>query len=235
MGARHVGALKKAVRSLQEHYRHVIDTLDHPASGADPRFPHQSCYTSVDDSTTHRFKYVRAVQEKLVFFGKTDDDEDICIKFARSYSKEAHTICATKMCAPKLKGYDHLPGDWYMIVMDDISGAYDEFNALVRSGALHEEIKEKLVALHQAGYVHGDVRDTNMMVRKDGQSGFMLIDFDWAGRIGEARYPINVNAGPDLMRPDGAYDGELIKAEHDIEMLNIMFGVHDSSSINDDL
>jgi tRNA A-37 threonylcarbamoyl transferase component Bud32 len=39
------------------------------------------------------------------------------------------------------------------------------------------------VALHQAGYVQGDIRDANIMVRKDGSLGFMLIDFDWAGEI----------------------------------------------------
>jgi hypothetical protein len=51
----------------------------------------------------------------------------------------------------------------------------------------------------------------------------MLFDFDWAGEIGNVRYPINVNRGPQLERPDGAYDGALIMAEHDIEMLNLMF------------
>ena len=52
-------------------------------------------------------------------------------------------------------------------------------------------LKETL--LHQVGYVYGDLRDTNLMVRKDGQSGFMLVDFDWAGKFGEVCYPMNVN------------------------------------------
>jgi hypothetical protein len=60
-------------------------------------------------------------------------------------------------------------------------------------------------------------------VEQDG-SGFMLLDFDWAGKIGEAKYPMNVYAGPDLWRPDGVHDGELIKAEHDLQMLNALFG-----------
>ena len=108
-----------------------------------------------------------------------------------------------------------------MIVMDAIT---DEFSLLDSpTASLYEPIKEKVVALHQRGYVHGDLRDTNLMVRKDGAPEIILFDFDWAGEIGKVRYPINVNRGPDLLRPDGAYDGELITAEHDMEMLDIMF------------
>ena len=134
---------------------------------------------------------------------------------------EAHSICASMGFAPALKGFKRVAGRWYMVVMDAIT---DEFSLVDRpSASLYEPIKEKVVALHQQGYVHGDLRDTNVMVRKDGAPELMLFDFDWAGEIGQVRYPINVNRGPNLKRPDGAYDGELITAEHDMEMLDIMF------------
>jgi hypothetical protein len=51
----------------------------------------------------------------------------------------------------------------------------------------------------------------------------MLFDFDWVGEIEKVRYPINVNRGCHLKQPDRAYDGKLITAEHDMEMLDIMF------------
>jgi serine/threonine protein kinase len=123
--------------------------------------------------------------------------------------------------APALKGFETIPGGWYMVVMDAMS----DFCLFWErpSATLYEPLKEKVVALHQRGYVHGDLRDTNLMVRKNGKPGLVLIDFDWAGEIGKVRYPMNVNRGPDLKRPDGVYDGELITAEHDIDMLNIMF------------
>jgi Ser/Thr protein kinase RdoA (MazF antagonist) len=41
-----------------------------------------------------------------------------------------------------------------------------------------QQIKERSVELHQATVVHGDVRDANVMVRKDGKLGFMLVYFD---------------------------------------------------------
>jgi hypothetical protein len=59
------------------------------------------------------------------------------------------------------------------------------------------------------------------MVRKDGEAGFMLVDFDWAGKIGEVWYPININI-TGVTRPKGVLDGELITAEHDIKMLRYM-------------
>jgi hypothetical protein len=62
-----------------------------------------------------------------------------------------------------------------------------------------------------------------VMVRKEGKPGVMMIDFEWLGRIGEVRYPMYVNQEPELCRPEGAVDGELILAEHDVEMLDIMF------------
>ena len=225
MAARHLGAMKNAIRSLQEYYEREVpvhETLT-TAARLDPRFPHQSQYTSVLDSNIHHFKYVSQVPNKLVFFGKTNDNKDICIKFARSYSKEAHIKCAAMGIAPVLRGFDLVPGGWYMVTMDVVGEGYRCFDTASCGATLYEEMREKLAAFHQAGFVHGDVRDTNVMVRRDGKPEFMLVDFDWAGKIGEVRYPMNVNRGPDLMRPDGAYDGELILADHDMEMLAIMF------------
>lgn len=69
--------------------------------------------------------------------------------------------------------------------------------------------------------MHGDVRDTNIMLSPDGE--IMLVDFDWAGKAGEIRYPMNVNR-EDIWRPDGAVDGNLILADHDIAMLKKVFG-----------
>ena len=60
------------------------------------------------------------------------------------------------------------------------------------------------------------------MVRKDGKPGFMLVDFDWSGVIGEVHYPMYVNK-LDLWWPDDVSDGMPIKSEHDIAMLEHIF------------
>ena len=82
-------------------------------------------------------------------------------------------------------------------------------------------IRALLLTLHQSGYVHGDIRSSNILVR-DSEGDFMLLDFDWAGWIGEVRYPMNLNRSEGLWQPDGAHNGTLILADHDIEMLELI-------------
>jgi tRNA A-37 threonylcarbamoyl transferase component Bud32 len=105
-----------------------------------------------------------------------------------------------------------------MAVMDAIDKDYEEFTIARKHHSTVDEIRDRLITLHQANFVHGDVRDTNVMVRKNGP-GIQLVDFDWAGEIGKVRYPANVNR-TDIVRPEGALDGRFILAEHDMFMLN---------------
>ena len=108
-----------------------------------------------------------------------------------------------------------------MVVMDYIGDLFMSCNDTQPGLAtgLQDLILEEMKLLHQAGYVHGDLHDTNLMVRQDGQLDFMVVDFDWAGKIDETYYPMNVNTGPNLWWPAGAHDGEIIKADHDIDII----------------
>jgi len=161
---------------------------------------------------------------KLLFTAaETGGDEKICIKFVRRYSKDVHAFCASRGFAPILKGFQELPGGWWMVVMEMINEDYCRLSDFPPHYSRYEDIARKLASLHQENYVHGDVRDTNIMVKKNGALGFKLVDFDWSGRIGQVRYPMNVYRGPRLWRPLEAEDGRLIKADHDIEMLNALF------------
>ena len=72
--------------------------------------------------------------------------------------------------------------------------------------------------MHHAGWVHGDLRSTNVMVKRRGLDGSFLIDFDWSGKNQEVVYPSFVNR--EVTRPVGADDGEFILAVHDVEMLS---------------
>ena len=49
-----------------------------------------------------------------------------------------------------------------------------------------------------------------------------LIDFDWAGCVGKAKYPIGMNCET-VRRPEGIEGGELITEQHDIEMVSYLF------------
>jgi hypothetical protein len=225
MAAQYFGALRKATNELKRYYECDFPKLEALGSGSDIRLPCYSLYRDLTDSVEHNIIYSsHPMPDKLIFFGESDGIR-VCVKFVTRYSKEAHIQCASMGIAPTLRGFKVLPGGWFMVVMDRID---DLFVPLyVSEPGLSVELRnlvlEETTRLHQAGYVHGDLRDTNLMVRKNGQSGFMLVDFDWAGRIGEVCYPMNVNTDPALGRPAGAYDGEVIRADHDMDMLRKIF------------
>ena len=115
-----------------------------------------------------------------------------------------------------------------MIIMDYVADEYEElYDALPRlSNEERQKIKQKLAekvsSFHDAGFVHGDIRNTNVMVKKDGE-GFYLIDFDWAGEYPDAKYPMHINRET-ITRPDGATDGEIITKEHDMTMIDGLTG-----------
>ena len=57
------------------------------------------------------------------------------------------------------------------------------------------------------------------MVNKYNSRDIKLIDWDWAGRIGEATYPHNVN-NHSVARPEGVESCGEIKVEYDLGMVN---------------
>jgi hypothetical protein len=223
---RYFGAAKKAIFTLERYYKQEIDAINalDPDTRPRPEFPHPDHYTSLSNPTTHAFRYVSPLyNDKLIFRGKTEN-EDVCIKFAHCYSKDAHLTCSSLGFAPALRGYQLIPGGWIMVVMDFIDDSYQELDDFPKTikAAFDTEVQEKVVSLHQTGCVHGDIRATNILAKKNGARGIMLIDFDWAGVIGHIRYPMNVNRDG-IDRPDEAYDGELITAEHDMKMVDYIF------------
>lgn len=76
--------------------------------------------------------------------------------------------------------------------------------------------------LRQGGFVHGDIRDINLLVDPQSLASeevkVQLIDFDWAERIGEVKYPIDINCKT-VKLPEGVKGRELITEEHDYEMV----------------
>ena len=228
--ARYFGAAKKALRALNKYYSTEIPLIKSISRGPDDQlaFPYPNSF-SLEGSVTQKFEYLGYVNVgKLIFKGR-GNGENICIKFVRQYSKEAHCLCQSMGFAPALRGFETVCGGWIMVVMDLLGNEYVELGALNSLDAfekeirrnLQEEIRRKLEQLHQHSYAHGDIRSTNIMVKKTGEDRVMLVDFDWAGRIGEVRYPMNMNTK--IARPAGVYGGELIMANHDMEAVDLMY------------
>lgn len=120
-----------------------------------------------------------------------------------------------------------------MVIMDDVSEKYtnlfdtiqnkeDSFSDEQRS-SLSEEIRRCLGEFHLAGFVHGDIRNTNIMVKRHGfdevDGSFLLVDYDFCGKAQEVRYPFDLNT-TSVWRPEEATGGAIIEAKHDLQMLD---------------
>ncbi|KAG1766754.1 hypothetical protein EV702DRAFT_789503 [Suillus placidus] len=236
MAAHTFGALKITIEKLTHLYSQPIPPLkpEDPSLGC----PYPRSYTT-SSGQIQEFSYdeTQMLRDQLIFFGELVGDaagRKICIKFVRHYSREAHDFCARKGHAPELIAYKPLAGGWNMVIMDALDidngrfaqrpGSYRPLSAMavLDRQPLKEAITSLIQELHNYndGYVHGELRDTNLFVRDN--KDFMLLDFDWAGPIEKARYPMYVNR-INIRRPDGAWDGEKIVAKHDLDMLEYIF------------
>lgn len=218
-------ATKQAIHTLETHYKQAAQLK----SIKDLSFPYRT-HCQAFDGRRIEFRYFeRKYPDKLIFLAKTTDEQILFVKFTRKYSADAHIHCAKKGVAPPLHAVETLPGAWLMVVMDLLDGAL--YHHLEDSHADRDQLRSRVTqameVLHQGGYVHGDLRDVNLMIRKEGEvssenPGVMLLDFDWAGKLETALYPPNVN--PEVKgRPLGAEDGLPILRAHDKAMLDYMF------------
>ncbi|KAG6371097.1 hypothetical protein JVT61DRAFT_10638 [Boletus reticuloceps] len=112
---------------------------------------------------------------------------DLVVKLSRSYSPELHALCARLGYAPKLYAYERLAGGIIAVAMEYVNG---EMLAPTSDPALQVKwittLQGVVGNMHENEFVHGDLRPPNIMVVKD---EVMLLDFDWGGKVGEARYP----------------------------------------------
>jgi serine/threonine protein kinase len=244
--ARHLAALRKAINSLKTYdtegdpiefnSQASIDFHPYPPLALQPICPYPTSFVPLGsaDNQRVRFTYEGRVEERTFFFqGKLCNDADadklgrICIKFVQAYGSEVHKWCATEGFAPALIANEKLPGGWFMIIMDFLDHSWiplAEMTERPQAGELANRVHSAVTRLHRNGMVHGDLRDTNLLVKQQGSEfEFMLVDFDWAGYEGTARYPRHINTASQLHRPKDVQDGELIAVRHDVAMLQNLF------------
>lgn len=83
-----------------------------------------------------------------------------------SYSVEAHEALHHAGFAPRLHGCELLPGRWLMVVMEYLPSArtWDATDAREKP---RDALRAAIDALHEAGFVHGDLRGCNVLVDKE--------------------------------------------------------------------
>ncbi|KAI0082815.1 hypothetical protein K474DRAFT_1585190 [Panus rudis PR-1116 ss-1] len=239
-GARPFAALRVALHALRARYSNI---LTERRTRSD--FPFRDFYVD-DDGKKHSLTYREEIEDKRIYCATDEDGNALCVKFSVRYSEEAHRFAHSAGFAPKLYAVNKVY-DWFMVVMEDKSAEYPKTlwdikqkvqmeqrrrrNQILRpTRDLHSmeqaqaEVKKilRLVTLHNGGFVHGDIRDVNVLVRKEGAPGegpaILVVDWDWAGTMGKAVYPFSMN--PDIKRPPGAATSAPIEAAHDDWMAN---------------
>ncbi|KAH8101971.1 hypothetical protein BXZ70DRAFT_932701 [Cristinia sonorae] len=137
----------------------------------------------------------------MYFERVTGTEEEIVVKFVRKYER--------------------LPGG-YGVTMQSIDPARplcdipkDDPNRPRWAGEVHDLVR----AFHGVDLVHGDLRDTNIVV--DGEERVYLLDLDWVGgKEGEAVYP-SWQLNTDLLN-GRTHDDLKVRKEDDLRV----FGAH---------
>lgn len=232
-GERLVASLRLALHSLKEHYSTLLSELDLRPQAA---FPFRNFF-NVDGQKFH-FTYDGAIEDKKLFrahlakvsgkgITEISDQTKLIVKFTRRYSKAAHKIAFDNGFAPKLYAVEEIHG-WFMVVMEDVSADYITYWDLKQQGgsleSVRRDVSHAVRSLNTLGFVHGDVRDVNTLVRRpeapQNYANVLVIDWDWAGPLGETKYPHSMN--PDIRRAADAVVGGTITVEHDEEMLEYL-------------
>jgi hypothetical protein len=215
---------------LLEDYYSGLDTgvnLDSPNA---PLPPHFQNFTV--DGITYKLKYkermVNDHPDKAVFVASVEPANqagalDVVVKFAYSYCKTAHMLLAENSFAPRLQYCEKVESvGMYVVVMDLVVGEHISHTA---HGDLSfaDKLRTAVQILHDADFVHGDLREPNILVTEDGDT--KIIDFDWCGKDREARYPSDINLGNGVYWDPDVTRGGLIKKDHDRTMFRRLTGL----------
>ncbi|KAG0562925.1 hypothetical protein M758_8G000900 [Ceratodon purpureus] len=113
---------------------------------------------------------------------------------------------------------EYLGPPWQMLaVLDDETK--ERARVAVRE-ALEKVHKLRVFGSTNAGSVHGDARDVNIMVKShDEDFDVRFVDFGWAGQECVSTYPPNMNH-IDIAWPEGVRDGMPMLQRHDMDVVN---------------
>ncbi|KAJ7857800.1 hypothetical protein B0H14DRAFT_2750393 [Mycena olivaceomarginata] len=224
--ARILHSLQASIEELQMYY------LDLQPQRFDSKQPHPRFFPSITSYESNgeavTFTYISPLESDpacMTFLAALDEmtNKKVVIKFVQRYGEEAHRLLARLRLAPELIHFGSISapglcyGGFQMAVMDYVEGQTlsDAYTDNPLPARVTEAISRGLEALHRADIVYGDLRRPNIMIRNEDQA-IVFIDFDWAGKVGQVRYPLHLAAA--VREASEALEYDLMDKGHDRNM-----------------
>ena len=200
--ARCLKSLKNAIRQPKQDCQKQLKQ---------PRFP----FFTWDGN----MEYVQEIKHNLFLCKLKAEKEKVVVKFVEEYAIIVHEFMAARGYAPSIKKYEKVTSRYHALVMEYIESGVP-LTVYDLKDSEKEHLKNELVKIveemHGGGFCHGDLRSNNILVLPPSESQrLMVVDFDWAGKIDEQRYPYFMNHA-EIEWPPNASDNEKILREHDL-------------------
>lgn len=184
--ARVLRASKNCTASLSDYYL-GLDPKTIPLDRKAPIPPHFQRFTvgEIAYKLTYTDRMAGKQSHKALFVASVRPENDAgnlgsaIVKSTKLYCQDAHKILVEASPAPGLRYCEKVESiGMYLVVMDIIVGEYPE--APRKDRDFTEKLRMAIETLHAKGFVHGDLREPNVLVTKEGD--VKIIDFDWSGR-----------------------------------------------------
>ena len=208
-------ALKHAIEKIKAYYRNVIQNTNNS------RYPTFQSFNK--DNIEYTIEYTETIKPHM-FKGiiTNDENKEVIIKFVKQYSSEAHQFMHDKEYAPELIFHaEKIEGtctQYTAIVMEYIPDARSLDELLLEEDEQYRISTcciEALKVMHEDGYCHGKISSKSIFGKfQDGRIKILIVNYEWAGRQGEARYPLSADI------PEGVQPGDLITQEHNEKQLD---------------
>ncbi|KAF9552688.1 hypothetical protein CPC08DRAFT_714403 [Agrocybe pediades] len=153
------------------------------------------------------------------YYATLEDDTKVVVKLASRYNANAHKLLADAGFAPALYFCEEVVGGAFMVVMEWV-------DAKPLAGRIPPIVLDKVAdaveILHAKDIVFGDLREQNILYDASSRR-LALVDFDWADKDGEGRYPPHVMiSGLGLRWASGVEPFGVMMKEHDLWQIQRM-------------
>ena len=163
--------------------------------------------------------------KKMVFEGKLNSTTVMVKICMDKYGEAVHHAMAAKDHSPHLIDCLKVTDDTFLVVMEKFdSEMLDVYMGSVlpcerksKKRMIEQQLRNILSFMHRKGYVHGDLREPNILVSGKSEIKLKIVDFNWAGKAGEVKYPWDLNT--DAFK-SSAKPGQKILMEHDSEQVD---------------